>query len=63
MKDTKKETPGGIIRVVNVKKAGEIERCRICGKCCYGKKEACGGELICHNEPMQLVEPKGSTAG
>jgi desulfoferrodoxin-like iron-binding protein len=48
--------------VVNVQKAGEIYRCMICGNVVM-VKEAGGGEIICHNEPMQLIEPKKSTAG
>jgi desulfoferrodoxin-like iron-binding protein len=48
--------------VVNVQKSGEIYRCAICGNVVV-VKEAGGGEITCHNEPMQLVEPKGSTAG
>jgi desulfoferrodoxin-like iron-binding protein len=41
--------------MVNVQKAGEVYRCNICGNVVF-VKEAGGGELVCHGEPMQLVE-------
>ena len=40
--------------VVNVQKAGEIYRCNVCGNVVY-VREAGGGELVCHDEPMHLV--------
>jgi len=43
--------------VVNVQKSGEVYRCNICGNVVL-VKEAGGGELICHDEPMQLVDVK-----
>lgn len=47
--------------MVNVQNVGELYRCTICGNVVF-VKEAGGGELICHNEPMQLVET-GKTNG
>jgi len=48
--------------MVNVKKSGEIYRCTICGNVVV-VKEAGGGEIICHNEPMQLVGSSENTSG
>jgi len=41
--------------MVNVQHAGEVYRCTICGNVVL-VSEAGEGELICHGEPMQLVE-------
>ncbi len=41
--------------MVNVQKAGEMYRCIVCGNLVM-VTEAGGGELVCHGEPMQLVE-------
>ncbi|ABS55802.1 Desulfoferrodoxin Dfx domain protein [Methanoregula boonei 6A8] len=48
--------------VVNVQKSGEIYRCMICGNVVV-VKEAGGGEITCHNEPMQLVESPENKSG
>jgi desulfoferrodoxin-like iron-binding protein len=40
--------------MVNVQNVGELYRCNVCGNVVF-VKEAGGGELICHDEPMQLV--------
>jgi len=45
--------------MVNVQKAGEVYRCNVCGNVVI-VREAGGGEMVCHGEPMQLVEPGGS---
>jgi desulfoferrodoxin-like iron-binding protein len=47
--------------MLNVQKAGEVYRCNVCGNVVI-VKEAGGGEMVCHGEPMQLVEPGGSKA-
>ncbi len=47
--------------MVNVQKAGEVYRCNVCGNVVI-VREAGGGEMVCHGEPMQLVEPGGSKA-
>jgi desulfoferrodoxin-like iron-binding protein len=53
-----REIPGAI---------GGVNARKIYRRTLYGNmvvvKEAGGGELICHNEPVQLVEPRKSTAG
>jgi len=41
-------------RMVNVQKSGEVYRCNVCGNVVY-VTEAGGGELVCHDEPMQLI--------
>jgi len=41
--------------VVNVQKAGELYRCNVCGNLVL-VTTAGGGELVCHGEPMMLVE-------
>ncbi len=41
--------------MANVKKAGEIFRCEICGNV-VEVKESGGGELVCCDEPMILVD-------
>jgi desulfoferrodoxin-like iron-binding protein len=45
--------------MVNVEKTGEVYRCNVCGNVVF-VKEAGGGELVCHGEPMQLVETGGN---
>ena len=45
--------------MVNVEKTGEVYRCNVCGNVVF-VKEAGGGELVCHGEPMQLVETRGN---
>jgi desulfoferrodoxin-like iron-binding protein len=45
--------------MVNVQKAGEVYRCNVCGNVVV-VKEAGGGEMVCHGEPMQRVEPAES---
>jgi desulfoferrodoxin-like iron-binding protein len=37
--------------MVNVREAGEVYVCAICGNVVV-VKEAGGGELVCHGEPM-----------
>ena len=48
--------------MVNVQNAGEMYRCSICGNVVI-VREAGGGELVCHGEPMQLVEGQENVAG
>jgi desulfoferrodoxin-like iron-binding protein len=48
--------------VVNVQKAGEVYRCNICGNVVL-VNEAGGGELVCHGEPMMLVEVQENQTG
>ena len=50
----------GEIVMVNVQNAGEIYRCRICGNVVV-VKESGGGELVCHGEPMQIIEGEVGT--
>ena len=40
--------------MVNVQKAGEVYRCNVCGNLVV-VTEAGGGEIVCHDEPMQLI--------
>lgn len=40
--------------MVNVQKAGEVYRCNVCGNVVL-VTEAGGGEILCHDEPMQLT--------
>jgi len=54
--------PTGGDRVVNVQKSGELYRCTICGNVVF-VKEAGGGELVCHGEPMQLVGTEEDKSG
>ena len=46
--------------MVNVQNTGELYRCRVCGNL-VEVTEAGGGELVCHDEPMQLVTTPGQT--
>ncbi|MFH1861239.1 MAG: desulfoferrodoxin FeS4 iron-binding domain-containing protein [bacterium] len=39
----------------NVRNAGEVYRCKICGNV-VEVKEVGGGELVCCGQPMTLVE-------
>jgi len=48
--------------VVNVQKAGEVYRCNVCGNIVL-VSEAGGGELVCHGEPMQLIEVQENQTG
>jgi desulfoferrodoxin-like iron-binding protein len=48
--------------MVNVQNAGETYRCRVCGNVVI-VREAGGGELVCHGEPMQLVEGQENAKG
>jgi desulfoferrodoxin-like iron-binding protein len=48
--------------MVNVQNAGEMYRCRVCGNVVI-VREAGGGELVCHGEPMQLVEGQENAKG
>ncbi len=48
--------------MVNVQKAGEMYRCNVCGNVVI-VREAGGGELVCHGEPMQRVEGQETVAG
>jgi desulfoferrodoxin-like iron-binding protein len=48
--------------VVNVQNAGETYRCNVCGNVVI-VREAGGGELVCHGEPMQRVEGQENVAG
>ena len=48
--------------MVNVRNAGEVYRCNICGNVVI-VKEAGGGEILCHGEPMQLVELQERRSG
>jgi desulfoferrodoxin-like iron-binding protein len=41
--------------MVNVQNSGEVYRCRICGNVIV-VKEAGGGEILCHDTPMDLIE-------
>jgi desulfoferrodoxin-like iron-binding protein len=41
--------------MTNVKEAGEVYVCPICGNVVV-VREAGGGELVCHGEPMVLKE-------
>ena len=41
--------------MVNVKNPGETFKCNICGNV-VEVKEVGGGELVCCNQPMELVE-------
>ena len=43
----------------NVKAVGEIYKCEVCGNVVEVKK-AGGGELVCCNEPMKLINQKAS---
>jgi desulfoferrodoxin-like iron-binding protein len=52
----------GVSRVVNVQKAGEVFRCNICGNIVL-VSEAGGGEIVCHDEPMQLIEVQENQTG
>ena len=49
-------------QMVNVQKAGEVYRCNVCGNIVL-VKEAGGGEILCHGEPMQLIELQKSKTG
>ena len=51
-------TNGRRIHMVNVQKAGEVYRCNVCGNVVL-VQEAGGGEILCHGEPMQLIEGTG----
>jgi desulfoferrodoxin-like iron-binding protein len=48
--------------MVNVQKAGEVYRCNVCGNIIL-VQEAGGGEILCHGEPMQLIEVQESQSG
>jgi desulfoferrodoxin-like iron-binding protein len=48
--------------MVNVQKAGEVYRCTVCGNVVL-VTEAGGGEILCHGEPMQLIEVQESKTG
>ncbi len=48
--------------MTNVQKAGEMYRCNVCGNVVV-VREAGGGELVCHGEPMRLVEGQETVAG
>jgi desulfoferrodoxin-like iron-binding protein len=52
----------GWCSVVNVQKAGEVYRCNVCGNLVL-VTEAGGGELLCHGEPMMLVEVLENQSG
>lgn len=52
----------GWCSVVNVQKAGEVYRCNVCGNLVL-VSEAGGGELVCHGEPMMLVEVQENQSG
>jgi desulfoferrodoxin-like iron-binding protein len=52
----------GWCSVVNVQKAGEVYRCNVCGNVVL-VSEAGGGELLCHGEPMQLVDVQENQSG
>ena len=41
--------------MVNVREAGEVYTCPICGNVVV-VREAGGGELVCHGEPMARKE-------
>ena len=45
--------------MVNVSAEGEIYRCEVCGNVVI-VREAGGGELVCHGQPMKL-ESKSSS--
>jgi len=53
---------GGGYHMVNVQKAGEVYRCNVCGNVVL-VQEAGGGEILCHGEPMQLIEVQESQSG
>ena len=44
--------------MVNVSNEGQIYKCEICGNVVV-VKVAGGGELVCHGEPMKLVNSDG----
>jgi desulfoferrodoxin-like iron-binding protein len=46
--------------VVNVQKAGEVYRCNVCGNVVLVSED---GEIICHDEPMQLIEVQENQTG
>jgi desulfoferrodoxin-like iron-binding protein len=48
--------------MVNVQKAGEVYRCNVCGNVVQ-VTEAGGGEIICHGDPMQLIETQEIKSG
>jgi desulfoferrodoxin-like iron-binding protein len=48
--------------MVNVGNAGEVYRCNICGNVVF-VKESGGGELVCHNDPMELVGTQENKSG
>ncbi len=48
--------------MVNVSAVGQVFKCEICGNV-VTVKESGGGEIICHNEPMQLVEIQETKSG
>ena len=48
--------------MVNVQKAGEVYRCNVCGNLVL-VTDAGGGELVCHGEPMMLVEVQENQTG
>jgi len=48
--------------MVNVQNAGEMYRCAVCGNVVI-VREAGGGELVCHGEPMKLVEDQENVVG
>jgi desulfoferrodoxin-like iron-binding protein len=45
---------GGLSRMVNVSKEGQVYECEICGNVVV-VKEVGGGELVCCGEPMKLI--------
>jgi desulfoferrodoxin-like iron-binding protein len=47
------------VTMPEVKKAGEVYRCEICGNV-VEVKEAGGGELVCCGEPMKLESSPSS---
>ncbi len=62
--NTNAESTGnsGREHMVNVQKAGEVYRCNVCGNIVL-VQEAGGGEILCHGEPMQLIEVQESQSG
>jgi len=52
----------GVKRVVNVQKAGEVYRCNVCGNVVL-VSVAGGGEIVCHDQPMQLIEVQENQTG
>ena len=46
---------GGLSRMVNVSKEGQVYECEICGNVVVVKTVG-GGELVCCGEPMKLIE-------